>query len=113
MRPDSALRGIGRPVVGPTGRGRAGGVIENPMAHAFTKAMAKLSRGDNLLSGHISSTEAGPSGVHIEALPEALPKTAAEALTAMQSRLAAESPSHMPRELEAFPFKAPDTKVVN
>lgn len=59
-----------------------------------------------LLSGHVSSTD-------ITQRPEegTLPRTAAEALAAMQSQLAAESSATHPQTTDFSSPKAPDTQV--
>lgn len=107
VRKDSALRRIGSPVGRAPGRDRAAASTINPMARAFSASAARAGRGRDkggLLSGHVSSTEA--------AVPGTPPKTAAEALAAMQSRLAAESPSSEPAPTDFSAFKAPDTQVL-
>ena len=107
VRKDSALRRIGSPVGRAPGRERAAASTINPMARAFSASAARAGRGRDkggLLSGHLSSTEAG--------VPGTPPKTAAEALAAMQSRLAAESPSTGTPHTDLSSFKAPDTQVL-
>ncbi len=101
VRADSALRGIGRAVSGVPGRGRAG-AAQKPVARAFSQPGRR--GGDGLLSGHVSSTEA--AGDAEKGTP---PRTAAEALAAMQSRLAADS-SQPPTANFSSP-KALDTQV--
>ena len=110
VRADSALRGIGRPVRGVPGRGRPT-AVQNPVARAFSQTAGKAARrgGGGLLSGHVSSTEEATGAGAGEGLP---PRTAAEALAAMQSRLVAESPSTHPQPNPDFSSqKAPDTQV--
>lgn len=109
VRADSALRGIGRPVGGVPGRGRPT-CTQNPVARVFSQTAGKAARhGDGgLLSGHVSSTEAAEGAQREEGTP---PRTAAEALAAMQSRLAAESPSTKSEPTDFSKSKAPETQV--
>lgn len=109
VRADSALRGIGRPVGGVPGRGRAG-AVQNTVARALSQTAGKAARRSEggLLSGHINSMEA-VGGSCVE--EGTRPRTAAEALATMQSRLAAESPSTHPQPTDFSSPKTPDTKV--
>jgi hypothetical protein len=105
VRADSALQGIGRPVDGVPSRGQP---VQNPVARTFSNSISEAvwRSGGGLLSGHVSSTE-------ITQRPEegTPPRTAAEALAAMQARLAAESPATHPQTTDFSSPKAPDTQV--
>lgn len=104
VRKDSALRRIGSPVGRAPGRDRAAASTINPMARAFSASVGRGRNKGGLLNGHISSTEA--------TVPGTPPKTATEALAAMQSRLASETPSSGPTPTDFSTFKGPETQVL-